>query len=56
MREFKCLNCNHQWEISFGGGRQMACPSCNSDKFIRANPGIGGHGRGKGRSENARKK
>jgi len=55
-REFQCSDCAHQWKVSFGSGRQMACPSCRSDKFKRINPGIGGPGREKGNLKNGRKK
>lgn len=30
MRKFECLDCNQRWEIPFGTGRPMACPSCKS--------------------------
>ncbi|MDO8886614.1 DUF134 domain-containing protein [Candidatus Oleimmundimicrobium sp.] len=55
-RKFKCADCGHVWEISFGTGRPVACPSCGSTNFHRdveqRGPGVGrGLGPcGKGRS------
>lgn len=49
MREFRCFNCDHKWEVPFGGGRQITCPKCGSTKIKRTNPGIGGPHRGRGR-------
>jgi len=49
LREFKCFHCGYEWKVPFGGGRQMACPKCDSNKIKRTNPGIGGPHRGRGR-------
>jgi len=48
MREFKCYDCNHEWELPFGqGGRgvEQVCPECGSDNIHRV-----GKDRGRGRS------
>lgn len=48
MRKFKCYDCDHTWELSFGqGGRGMdqVCPECGSKNVHRAG---GERGRGRG--------
>jgi hypothetical protein len=40
MRKFKCLDCNHTWEIIFGEekpGVKQACPACKSLNVHRLN-------------------
>jgi predicted DNA-binding protein (UPF0251 family) len=52
MRKFKCSNCQHSWELSFGTGRPENCPSCKSGNIRRAEEDRGyakGFGRGQGR-------
>ncbi|MFO8035142.1 MAG: hypothetical protein R6U57_00730 [Anaerolineales bacterium] len=48
MREFKCYDCGHTWELPFGqGGRgvDQVCPECGSSNVHR----VGGeYGRGRG--------
>ena len=48
MRKFKCYDCDHTWELSFGqGGRGMdqVCPDCGSKNIHRSG---GERGRGSG--------
>jgi rubrerythrin len=35
-RKFKCYDCQHTWEISYGTGRPENCPSCKSGNIHRA--------------------
>jgi transposase-like protein len=38
MRQFKCFDCNHTWEIPYGaGGRgvDQVCPKCKSTNVHR---------------------
>ena len=42
MRQFKCHDCQHTWELPFGGGRPEGCPSCKSTDFCRENGGSQG--------------
>jgi uncharacterized protein len=44
-RLFRCSDCEHSWEVSFGTGRPAACPQCGSDNFHRADAERG-HGKG----------
>lgn len=53
MREFKCYECGHTWELPFGqGGRgvDQVCPECGSENIHRVGGekgrGRGGRGRG----------
>ena len=39
MRHFKCEDCQHTWELPFGGGCPEGCPSCGSANFRRENCG-----------------
>jgi predicted DNA-binding protein (UPF0251 family) len=39
MRQFKCQDCLHTWELPFGGGCPERCPSCGSANFRRENCG-----------------
>ena len=51
-RKFKCYDCQHTWELSYGTGRPGNCPSCNSGNIHRAEEDQGftrGFGRGRGR-------
>ncbi len=54
MREFKCSDCGHKWDVPFGGGRQMVCPNCGQAKIKRTNPCIGGPHRGRGGPKNGK--
>lgn len=36
LRKFKCYDCQHIWELPYGGGRPTECPSCKSRNFHRA--------------------
>ncbi|MHB8202519.1 MAG: hypothetical protein ACYDHG_02305 [Desulfomonilaceae bacterium] len=38
-RKFLCLKCGHNWEVPFGGGRQLICPKCGGMTISRTNPG-----------------
>jgi predicted DNA-binding protein (UPF0251 family) len=33
MRKFRCSNCQHAWELPYGRGRPLGCPSCKSDNI-----------------------
>jgi predicted DNA-binding protein (UPF0251 family) len=51
MRKFKCDDCQHSWELSYGTGRPENCPSCKSGNLHRAEEDKGyarGFGRGQG--------
>ncbi|MFC1563499.1 DUF134 domain-containing protein [candidate division KSB1 bacterium] len=48
IRQFKCFNCNHVWELPFGGGRPGECPACKNVNFHRIDSGAG-IGSGSGR-------
>jgi len=39
QREFRCLDCRHEWQVPFGGGRQVVCPKCQNTRIRRTNPG-----------------
>jgi predicted DNA-binding protein (UPF0251 family) len=36
MRKFNCSECQHAWELPYGTGRPLGCPSCKSDNIHRA--------------------
>ena len=36
MRKFKCSDCQHAWDLSYGMGRPESCPSCKSGNIHRA--------------------
>jgi predicted DNA-binding protein (UPF0251 family) len=36
MRKFNCSDCQHAWELPYGTGRPLGCPSCKSDNIHRA--------------------
>ena len=60
MRKFRCQDCQHAWELSFGTGRPGSCPSCKSGKICRAEEdkgslGRGGRGQGRGCRGNQQK-
>jgi len=51
-RKFKCYDCQHEWEESYGTGRPQKCPSCGSMDIHRhpedrgyEKAGRGGRGR-----------
>jgi len=49
MRKFKCSDCQHAWDLSYGTGRPENCPSCKSGNIHRAEEDKGyasGLGRG----------
>ena len=35
IRTFKCENCGHAWNLSFGTGRPEKCPKCNTSILYR---------------------
>jgi predicted DNA-binding protein (UPF0251 family) len=35
-RTFKCLKCQHTWDVPFGTGRPAECPACNDAAICRA--------------------
>jgi predicted DNA-binding protein (UPF0251 family) len=35
-RKFSCSDCQHAWELPYGTGRPLGCPSCKSDNIHRA--------------------
>jgi len=35
MRKFKCYDCQHLWELTYGTGRPATCPSCKSGNIHR---------------------
>jgi predicted DNA-binding protein (UPF0251 family) len=41
-RVFACADCEHTWEVPFGGGRPQACPGCGSSNFHRSDSRRGG--------------
>ena len=49
-RVFECRDCGHRFEVPYGTGRPVECPSCQSGNFCRAGDdrGWGGDGRGAG--------
>jgi predicted DNA-binding protein (UPF0251 family) len=36
MRNFKCSDCRYAWELPYGTGRPLGCPSCKSANIHRA--------------------
>jgi predicted DNA-binding protein (UPF0251 family) len=36
MRNFRCHECQHPWELPYGTGRPSECPSCKSMNIHRA--------------------
>jgi len=50
MRKFKCYDCQHTWELSYGTGRPGNCPSCKSGNIHRAEEDRG-YARGLGREQ-----
>ena len=36
MRKFRCNDCRHSWELTYGTGRPGSCPSCKSENIHRA--------------------
>lgn len=52
QRKFRCSNCKHTWEIPYGTGRPVNCPSCKSRNIHRSEDDRGfseARGRGQGR-------
>ena len=35
-RTFKCMKCQHTWDVPFGTGRPAECPACNDAAICRA--------------------
>ena len=35
-RTFKCLKCQHAWDVPFGTGRPAECPACKDAAICRA--------------------
>jgi len=52
VRTFKCYDCQHTWQLPFGGGRPAECPGCKSANIHRSEEerGMGGCG-GQGRRQ-----
>jgi predicted DNA-binding protein (UPF0251 family) len=50
MRKFKCSDCQHVWDLSYGTGRPENCPSCKSGNIHRAEEDKG-YARGLGRGQ-----
>ncbi len=36
MRNFRCYECQHSWELPYGTGRPKNCPSCKGGNIYRA--------------------
>jgi uncharacterized protein len=36
MRRFRCEDCQHSWDLSYGTGKPESCPSCEGSKIYRA--------------------
>ena len=49
MRKFKCDDCGHEWELSYGIGRPSQCSSCDSKNIHRAVEDRGPHRHRRGR-------
>ena len=43
-RTFKCMKCQHTWNVPFGTGRPQGCPACKDAAICRSE---GGRGRGR---------
>jgi Zn finger protein HypA/HybF involved in hydrogenase expression len=60
MRQFKCQDCQHTWELpkrsGFGGDCPEGCPGCGSANFRRENCGGKDGGGGQGGWETRRKR
>ncbi len=44
-RRFKCIKCEHQWNVPFGTGhtgKGYPCPKCNNKEAFRVNKGAQG--------------
>jgi predicted DNA-binding protein (UPF0251 family) len=52
QRTFRCVDCEHAWQLPFGTGRPTECPQCHSKNFHRAEEerGHGGRRRRGGRA------
>ena len=52
QRTFRCVDCEHEWQLPFGMGRPAECPQCHSKNFHRAEEerGQGGRRRRGGRA------
>ena len=52
QRTFRCVDCEHEWQLPFGTGRPTECPQCHSKNFHRAEEerGQGGRRRRGGRA------
>jgi transcription elongation factor Elf1 len=35
-RTFKCLKCQHTWDVPFGTGRPTECPACKDVTICRS--------------------
>lgn len=46
MRKFRCVDCQHSWELPYGAGRPESCPSCRSFNIHRAEEDRGGRNLG----------
>ena len=50
MREFRCYDCQHSWELPYRTGRPGNCPSCKSGNIHRVEADRG-YARGVGREQ-----
>ena len=51
VRQFRCYECQHSWELPYGTGRPENCPSCKGGNIHRTQEDRGyvkGAGRGQG--------
>ena len=53
MRNFRCQECQHVWDVPYGTGRPAECPACKSKKLQRSE-GQRGAGRNRGSCERTR--
>lgn len=55
-RGFRCGDCQHTWEVPFGGGKPEECPHCGSGHFWRVHCGNQRKPGGPGEGWTARKR
>jgi len=36
LRSFRCIDCDHEWQVPFGTGRPEECPDCCGRQFRRS--------------------
>jgi predicted RNA-binding Zn-ribbon protein involved in translation (DUF1610 family) len=57
MRNFKCFNCQYEWQLPHGKGGQgteLTCPQCGSQNIHRSEKDRGGGRRRRVRSQSAK--